>query len=127
MALTKADLKKASEHVKWMVKELEQGRLDKYDRARIPKDVVHQIYIMCSNLTNPSFGVNAKWENSNVKNTIERIEYQIALARNVQKSEKFGVTKKEVDDAVKFTHAAIKNTKERFKLNNIIDMKYERY
>jgi len=123
MALTKAQLKEASDHVKWMVKKLEKGELDKYDMAGIHKNVINSIYIGTSELTNPSFGISAKFES--IKNEILRVEYQIALSRKFAATEKFGVSKQEIDKAVKFFHLAIKNTKERFTLNNIIAEKYK--
>ncbi len=118
--LTKANKEEITKHVKWLVNEFNQGKLTTYEIERIKSETVNTIYIKSSELTNGSYGLNAKFENnSHIKLEISRVEFAIALARKIANTAKFGITKKEIDDAVKYFHLTVKNTKERFRLNNI--------
>ena len=82
---------------------------------------IRDIYSLCGNLTNTSFGFDSSFEKA-TKTEINRL--RLAIGASYIEKDVLGIPKSEIDKAAKFAEKAIANTKERFQLNSVVNKHY---
>ena len=120
--LTSKEKSDTQKRINMYKEQLKNKEMSERNVKDFKSSIMKEIYRACGNLSNTSFGFDANYDKA-TKHEMDRIRYTIGFAYATRNF--FKIPKSEIDSACKFAKNVIANTKERFKLNHTIYVKYE--